>query len=82
MKFTEQRKLICEEKIVHLNRMWNCCKIASEQRQLFMTSIKDKYSNKALVQYDNEINNLEKFYESRKPVLQLRVCLGNLWQMK
>ncbi|KRX36131.1 hypothetical protein T05_15344, partial [Trichinella murrelli] len=71
VKFTEQRKLICEEKIAHLNQMWNCCKIASEQRQLFMTSIKDKYSNKALVQYDNEINNLEKFYESRKPVLQL-----------
>ncbi|KRZ89888.1 Protein regulator of cytokinesis 1 [Trichinella sp. T8] len=82
MKFTEQRKLICEEKIAHLNRMWNCCKIASEQRQLFMTSIKDKYSNKALVQYDNEINNLEKFYESRKPVLQLYEEWENLWQMK
>ncbi|KRY09135.1 Protein regulator of cytokinesis 1 [Trichinella patagoniensis] len=82
VKFTEQRKLICEEKIAHLNQMWNCCKIASEQRQLFMTSIKDKYSNKALVQYDNEINNLEKFYESRKPVLQLYEEWENLWQMK
>ncbi|KRZ83646.1 tRNA wybutosine-synthesizing protein 2 -like protein [Trichinella sp. T8] len=82
VKFAEQRKLICEEKIAHLNQMWNCCKIASEQRQLFMTSIKDKYSNKALVQYDNEINNLEKFYESRKPVLQIYEEWENLWQMK
>ncbi|XP_003378385.1 conserved hypothetical protein [Trichinella spiralis] len=42
----------------------------------------DKYSDKALVQYDNEINNLEKFYESRKPVLQLYEEWENLWQMK
>ncbi|KRZ69854.1 Protein regulator of cytokinesis 1 [Trichinella papuae] len=82
VKFIEQRKLICEEKMAQLNQMWNCCKIASEQRQLFMTSIKDKYSEKALVQYNNEINNLEKFYESRKPVLQLYEEWENLWQMK
>ncbi|KRY78418.1 tRNA wybutosine-synthesizing protein 2 -like protein [Trichinella pseudospiralis] len=81
-KFIEQRKLICEEKIAQLNQMWNCCKIASERRQLFITSIKDKYSAKALMQYDNEINNLEKFYESRKPVLQLYEEWENLWQMK